>query len=220
MTLCAPAPAAAATGVLLAGGRSSRLGQPKALLPFAGRPLGLHLLDRLAGVTDQLLVVTNDPATYAPWGVPMTTDPAEFAGMGPLAGLLAAIEASPTGAVLAVACDLPFFSPALGALMLALQTETGADVVIPTHDGLLEPLCAVYTAACQGVIRQRLVAGTRKVASILPDLRVRYVSEEEYCRFGPTEQLFFNINTAEDLALAQSHWSLAVDAGARPKQHQ
>jgi molybdopterin-guanine dinucleotide biosynthesis protein A len=211
---------ATTTGVLLAGGRSSRLGQPKALLDFAGRPLGLHLLDRLASVTDQLLVVTNDPTAYAPWGVPMTTDPAEFAGMGPLAGLLAAIEAASHGVVLTVACDLPFFSPALGAFMLALQADSAADVVIPMHDDLLEPLCAVYSTACRAVIRQRLGAGRRKVASILPDLRVRYVPEEEYRSFGATEQLFFNINTAEDLTEAQARWSsLAVDAGAGPKQH-
>lgn len=219
MTTSQQGPALAATGALLAGGRSSRLGQPKAHLQFAGRALGQHLLDRLAAITTHQLIVTNDPAAYATWHTPLTSDPPEFAGLGPLAGILAAIEASAHDAVFALACDLPFFSPDLAAHMLALQGTEGAAIVIPEHDGLLEPLCAVYTRTCREVIRARLGCGVRRVAAILPDLQVRYLRESEYGRFGTTERLFFNINTAADLATARREW-LTFYPGTGPEQHQ
>jgi len=206
-----------ATGVLLAGGRSSRLGEPKALLDFAGRPLGLHLVSRLAQVTDQQLIVANDPTPYADWGIPLTADPVEFAGMGPLAGVLAALLAAATPAIVIVACDLPFMSAALAGHLLKVLNQSGADVAIPEHHGLLEPLYAAYTKACVAPIRHQLLAGNRRVASILTELKVRYVPEQELREFGTPDRLFFNINLPADLAVARAMW-LGGDPQAGPEE--
>jgi molybdopterin-guanine dinucleotide biosynthesis protein A len=197
----------AATGLLLAGGLSSRLGQPKALLDFGGRPLGRHLLDRLARVTVEQVIVTNDPEQYLHWGARIAGDPPEYRGMGPLAGLLAGLDASTTGTIIAVACDLPFFSPELAAHMLEILRAESPDAVVPAHDGYVEPLLAAYTAACREPMRRQLAAGNRRVADIFPHIRVRYLPEDGYRRFGDTGRLFFNINSPGDLAAARAMWS-------------
>ncbi len=197
-----------ATGILLAGGRSTRLGEPKALLEFGGRALGLHLLERLTLVTQEQIVIANDPAMYAGWGFPIAGDPPGFLGMGPLAGLLAGIEAAAHPVVFAVACDLPFFSPELARYMLGLAGGAeGAQAVIPEHGGLIEPLCAVYTRACREPMVHRLEEGNPRVRLVLDELKTRYVREPEYSRFGATERLFFNINSPGDLAAARELWS-------------
>lgn len=196
-----------ATGLLLAGGLSSRLGQPKALIEFGGRPLGQHLLDRLRLVTSEQVIVTNEPDQFALWGTKATTDPPAHRGMGPLAGILAGLEASSYGIVAVVACDLPFFSPELASYMLEIQASEGVDAVVPAHDGWIEPLVAVYTAACRLPMRGLLASGNRRVAELLSMVKVRYLPEAEYRRFGDTGRLFFNINSPGDLELARKLWS-------------
>ncbi|MDP2872624.1 MAG: molybdenum cofactor guanylyltransferase [Bacillota bacterium] len=193
------------TGVLLAGGKSARLGQHKYLLPFDGRPLGWHLLCRLRQVTGHQLIVANDPSPFAGWAAPVIPD--QFPGRGPLAGIHAGLAAAPDDLILAVACDLPFFSAPLGAHLGSLAAGGEYDVVIPRRGQFLEPLCAVYAKSALPVISRQLCSGDGRVSAALDGLRVRYVEQPERASFGPDEILFLNINSPADLARARALWS-------------
>jgi molybdopterin-guanine dinucleotide biosynthesis protein A len=187
---------------LLAGGKSARLGQPKYLLPFDGRPLGLHLLDRLRLVTGDQLIVANDPAPFQDWGARIVPD--DFPGRGPLAGIHAGLQAARDGFILAVACDMPFFSPQLGAFLGSLAAAGEWDVVIPRRGDFLEPLCAVYSKDALPEIKNSLECGWGRVSAVLERLRVRYVEEAERASFGSDDVLFFNINSPADLERARA----------------
>lgn len=193
------------TGVLLAGGKSARLGQPKYLLSFDGRPLGQHLLRRLRLVTSAQFIVANDPGPFENWGTPVVPD--SFSGRGPLAGIHAGICAAQDDLVLAVACDMPFFSPQLGAYLGSLASTHAWDVVIPRRGDFLEPLCAVYSRGALPKITESLESGDGRVSAVLDGLSVRYVEEAERTSFGPDEILFFNINSPADLERARALWS-------------
>jgi len=192
------------TGVLLAGGQSKRLGRPKYLLDFGGRPLGLRLLDELRLVTPEVLIVANDPAPFREWNTRVVPD--RFPERGPLAGLHAGMAASgdSSAGILAVACDLPFFTARFGAFLVGLLPSY--DAVIPRHGRLLEPLCAAYGPNARQAMERVLESGRARVQDILPDLRVRYVDEEERGPFGRDEVLFFNVNDTDDLAAARILW--------------
>lgn len=201
-------------GALLAGGRSRRLGQPKPLLDFGGRPLGLHLLSRLEEFCDSAVILANEPKLYSSWGYPVIPD--IHPGLGPLAGLHAALRASRDEWVFLLACDLPFFPAELGALTRARATDCHA--VIPRRGPYLEPLCAAYSQAALPVVETRIRTQSGpdlKVTSILRDLNVRYLDEADRAHLGPDEVLFLNINTPADLVLARRLWSAPLEAGAQ-----
>jgi molybdopterin-guanine dinucleotide biosynthesis protein A len=199
-------------GVLLAGGLSSRLGQPKYLLDFGGKPLGLVLLERLKTVCPEVLIVSNDSVPFCGWGARVVPD--RFPGCGPLAGLHAGLSAASGGdaiGILAVACDLPFFSAEFGRYLAG--ELPGYDAVIPRRGPFLEPLCAAYGLAALAAMEAQLASSDARVAGILPGLRVRYIDEGERRRFGPDEALFMNINNPSDLESARARWAAQDGVG-------
>jgi len=192
-------------GVLLAGGLSSRLGRPKYLLEFGGKPLGKILLERLRRICPEVLIVANDSAPFVNWGAPVVPD--RFPGQGPLAGLHAGLSAAggQMRGILAVACDLPFFSVEFGSYLTG--ELPGYDAVIPRRGPYLEPLCAAYGVSALGAMEDQLNGSQPKVAAVLPYLRVRYIEEDERRGFGPDQVLFLNINSPADLRAARAKWA-------------
>jgi molybdopterin-guanine dinucleotide biosynthesis protein A len=184
------------SGWVLAGGRSSRMGQDKALLEIDGVPLALRAAGELSRVCGAVTLV-GDPARYGRLGLPVIAD--SYPGQGPLAGIEAALGATRTDANLIVACDMPALSP--GILAELLNAE--ADAAVPRYsDGKLEPLCAAYSRRCHGVVREALEAGVRRVIDALRLLEARgfalsYVAVE-------TRAPFENLNTPDEFAAFQS----------------
>jgi molybdopterin-guanine dinucleotide biosynthesis protein A len=195
-------------GALLAGGVSRRLGQAKCLLDFGGLPLGLHLVRRMELFCDEVIVLSNDPASCAGWGRRCVGD--VYHGAGPLGGLHAALQAASGENVFLLACDMPFFRPGLGAMMRDLMADGGFDAVIPRRGQYLEPLCAAYSPAMLPAVEAQLQAcGQLRMISVLPGFRVRYVDEPERRAYGPDDLVFMNINTPEDLVAARALWTPA-----------
>jgi len=182
--------------VILAGGQSSRLGQDKAFLVLDGQPLVARTAHRLAALSDDLIVVTNDPARYGPLGLPARLLPDERPGEGSLMGIYSGLRAARYSHAVVVACDMPFLNLALLRMMLPLTNEY--DVVIPRLDGLLEPLHAIYGQACLPAIARLLERGQRQIIAFFHEVRVRYVEEDEVDRFDPHHLSFLNVNTPED----------------------
>lgn len=202
------------TGVVLAGGRSRRMGMDKAFIELAGRPLIAWVLDALATVTAHRIIVTHDDdPRYDRFGVPVIVD--RLPARCPLSGLHAGISAAPTDLVLAVACDLPLVQPPLLALLadaigdaLAALPDAGPTPLParhPTPDvgaGGLQPLLAAYRRSCVPAIERLLADGpapATMVASTVPTVIVR---PDRWHAADPDGRSFHNVNTLTDLAAA------------------
>jgi molybdopterin-guanine dinucleotide biosynthesis protein A len=175
------------------------MGRDKALLPLGGKPLIKHVLQRVEGLGDEVLITTNQPKDYAFLGKRMVGD--RQPGAGALDGLLTALEAAHGARVLLLACDMPFVSRAL--LEHLLEIDTDADVVIPRREGKLQPLHAIYAKSCAGQVREALRAGQRRMISFFPHIHTRIVEQEILDHYDPDGLSFFNANTPEDLAQAE-----------------
>ena len=182
-----------------AGGRSSRMGRDKALIPLGGIPLIEHVLRRAAGLAEEVLITTNRPADLAYLGVRLVLD--REPGAGALPGLLTALEAAQGETVLLLACDLPFVCRPLLEHLLSRAHE--ALVVVPQWNGNLEPLHAVYSRSCIETVRQVMQTGQQRVIDLLPRVTQRVVDETEIAQFDPDGWSFFNVNTPKDLAQAE-----------------
>jgi molybdopterin-guanine dinucleotide biosynthesis protein A len=176
------------------------MGPDKAFALLAGTPLIEHLLAKVEGFGDEVIVTTNRPHAYAHLGLPLFTDPTP--GLGALQGLHTALSAAQGDKVLVLACDMPFVQRDLMAHLLRLANQ--ADVVIPKWQNHFEPLHAVYDkAACLPAVEEALAAGEKRVTSILPKVRVLTVEDDELTRFDPSNMSFFNVNSWADLEQAE-----------------
>src|SRR5665648_144787 len=147
-----------ATGILLAGGKSSRMNKNKAFLEMEGKPLVERSLSVLQSVFEEVLISSNKPELYVPYQVPVILD--EILGRGPLEGLYQGLKAATYDEVFFVACDMPFLNPAL-IRYLSSQIST-YDMVIPQLSAGLHPLHAVYHRRCLPAIKHNLEAGYLK----------------------------------------------------------
>jgi molybdopterin-guanine dinucleotide biosynthesis protein A len=190
------------TIIIQAGGRSSRMGQDKALLPFLGQPLIARIVARLSPVADELLICTNRPDAYAFLGLPLISD--KIPDRGALGGLYTALETATQPQVAVVACDMPFASPTLLAAQSAILQAESADVVIPKTEKGYEPLHAVYRReVCLPVVAESLAAGQWKVISWFSQVRLRPVLRDELKQHDPHGLTFINVNTPEEFAEAE-----------------
>lgn len=175
------------------------MGRDKALVPLAGKTMIEHMLDRLAGLGDETLVTTNHPENYRHLGVRLASDPVP--GAGALHGLRTALQAANGGTVLLLACDMPFVNRALLEYLLGRAGE--ADAVVPRRQGEYEPLHAVYARRCLPAVLSALDAGERRLISFFPEIRLLTIEDADLVRFDPQGRSFFNVNTPEDLSLAE-----------------
>lgn len=195
---------------LLSGGISGRMGQDKALMPFLGRPLILRILERLASLSDEIILSTNRPEDYAFLGLPLHPD--LIPDCGALGGLYTSLTAAHGPIVAAVACDMPFANPTLFEYEYEIISKTNADVVIPSTLQGLEPLHALYRReACLPVIKTALGAGKLKLVGWLQQVNTRIVEPEELARLDPHGLAFWNLNTPEEFRQAEERARLEED---------
>lgn len=198
------------TGVILAGGQATRYGRaPKGLERVAGRRIIDRVAESLAPASDSLLLIANDPAA-GEWlpGVPVASD--VRAGAGSLGGIHSALVRAGSP-VLVVAWDMPFV-PA--SLLAELREAAGtADAVVPESGSRrgLEPLCAYYAPACIPAIERRLDADDLRVIGFYDDIGLVRLPAERVARHGDPSLLFLNVNSRDDLALAEH--AAAADGG-------
>ena len=192
-------------GLLLAGGRATRMGGgDKGLRLLAGRPILDHVIERLRAQLDRLLLNANgDPARFAAYGLPVVGDsPPDFAG--PLAGVLAGLEWAAREApdcplLLSAPTDAPFLPRDLARRLWAGRESEGADIAMAASGGRTHPVVGLWPAALAPALRHALVEeGLRKVDIWTARYRVAVVD-------FPIEAVdpFFNANRPEDLAEAE-----------------
>ncbi len=185
-----------------AGGKSTRMGEDKALKPFLGRPLIQRVVDRLAPIADELLVTTNHPEEYTFLHTRLITDLKP--DHGALGGLYTAIASATHPVVAVVACDMPFASTKLIEGMNRLMVQHEADVVIARSEEGYEPLHAVYRRdTCRPAIESAIDADLWKVIAWFPQVRVYELSADEIRSLDPTGLAFWNVNTPEEFIEAE-----------------
>jgi molybdopterin-guanine dinucleotide biosynthesis protein A len=190
------------TGIVLAGGRSRRMGTDKAWLDWYGRPLVAHVAAALrAAGCAEVLAVGGDAARMSAHGLRPVPD--AMPGEGPLQGLAAGLAAAAHPLALVVACDMPHLEPA--ALALLARLAAGHDAAVPwIEPGGWEPLHAAYGRSCLPAIRVRLAAGERRMTCFYGDVRVRAVSAGELAAADPSLASLRSVNTPGELAAARS----------------
>jgi len=204
------------TVLIMAGGRSRRMGQDKIWLPLGedGVPLIQRVVARVRPLAEEFLFSANTPerfellaADLREQGIPARVVPDLYPDAGPLAGLHAGLRAAHCDLLLAVAGDMPFVNPLLVAYLA--EQMPGFDVVIPelphprTGEPVREPLHALYHRSCLEAVAARLAAGDRPMTSFLLEVRARVVSSDEIRRLDPKFRSFFNVNTPEEWRAAE-----------------
>jgi molybdopterin-guanine dinucleotide biosynthesis protein A len=189
------------TIAIQAGGQSSRMGRDKGLIKLGTLTLIEHVIGRLAGLGDEVIITTNRPEDYAHLGFSLHTDPQPAAGAAH--GLQTALKAAGGDTVLLAACDMPFIEPGLASAMLEQLTD-GTDVVVPFRTGRYEPLLAVYRrSTCLQALTQALTEGRKRMISFYSQVNVFKFEDEQLKQLDPQGLSFFNVNTPEDLAMAE-----------------
>ena len=183
------------TGVILAGGKSTRYGTNKAFAEVQGVRLIERTIRVMGSVCPRLLLVTNTPAEYAYLHLPMVED--RIKGLGPLGGIYTGLEVIDDENGLFVACDMPFLR---GDLLRHIVTLRGDfDAVVPRVNWMVEPLHALYTKKCLPSIRRLIRSQELQTLKFFKNIRVRYIEEEDIRKIDPDLKSFFNINRPEDL---------------------
>lgn len=184
------------TGVVLAGGRSSRMGSDKALMPLhpGGPSLLDHALDRLAPLVDDLLVIGH-PEQHGHVGPFVIAD--DQPGKGPLGGLVTAMRYAGQDKLLVLAVDMPNVDE---ALLLRLMEGLGnfTDAVIPRHDGRVEPLVGAYHRRCASAFQLLIAQDSLKMSEAIEHVRVSWV-EVNSEKAAADRDIFRNVNRPEDL---------------------
>lgn len=178
-----------ATAIVLAGGRSARMGRDKALLPVSGRPMIEHVVSQLRPHFSQILVSADDAAKFDFLGLEVVPD--RRPGEGPMMAVASALERSENDLNFAVACDVPILPTPL-LMRLLREARSGADIVVPvTPESRYEPLFAVYRKRVKPLLDRALDRGARRIVGIYDacDTRTVELGEGE----GPR-----NVNTLAD----------------------
>ena len=190
------------TGIILAGGKSSRLGRDKASEIVNEKPLLQWVTDRLEEVAAEIVVVKANGQQLPPLDTrgPLTVAEDLLPGRGPLAGIHSGLQSASHDLSIAAGCDMPLLCVPL--LRELCRLAEGYDVVMPTRKSRPQPLHAVYRQNCVEAIEKELRAGRLKVISFLDAVRVRYVGEDEWASFDSEGLSFFNVNSDDDLKQA------------------
>jgi len=197
------------TSIILAGGKSLRLGQNKALQAIEGKSLIQRVVDRLAIISTEIIIATAHgeeiPCSSA---VRIKTVADIYPGKGPLVGIYSGLMASFSPQAIVVGCDTPFLS--VGLLEYMIQISPTFDVVVPRIKEKIEPLCAVYSKSCIASVQRLLQQNELGIYKLFGMVKMKYVEEDEINSFDPEHLSFFNINNKDDLDRARK---LAAEKG-------
>ncbi|MBL8053260.1 MAG: molybdenum cofactor guanylyltransferase [Nitrospira sp.] len=190
------------TGVLLAGGKSRRMGADKRFLTVGERPLLERSCNVLSRIFERVCIVIaqDSPPLEAPIQVLRDLIPS----CGSLGGMYTGLQQAATPYIFLAACDMPFIHEGLVQYMVG--QKDAVDIVLAYWNGRPQPAHAVYNRNCQSVVEELIRSGDLKLQRLLatPTLRVRLVTEDEVREVDPDGRSFLNVNTPADLVRARA----------------
>ncbi|MCB9015035.1 MAG: molybdenum cofactor guanylyltransferase [Lentimicrobiaceae bacterium] len=184
------------TGIVLAGGKSTRMGTDKGLMIFQGKPLVMYSIDLLSMFCGRILISSNNPE-YAKFGYEIIAD--ELPGAGPMAGIAACLSISSTELNLVLSCDMPFLNRAVIDKVLTYCNEFSFVVPLDSNERP-EPLCALYKKSSFPVFNRLLQQKSFRMTGLFQYAPVKFIHPEEYT-VQYKEGWFSNFNTKDDLKL-------------------
>ena len=199
------------TGVLLAGGKSRRMGEDKRYLVVGGQTLLERGLAVLRSVFQEVLVVIAQDSP--PLGVDGRVVRDLVPDCGSLGGLYTGLMEATTPSIFVVACDMPFLDQAV--ITQFTSRRATADIVMAKLGARLHPMHALYSKRCLPAVEQMIRARQLKIQELVShaSLRVRYVTEADLLTVDPSGRSFYNVNTPADLEAARSLLSQLPPSG-------
>jgi molybdopterin-guanine dinucleotide biosynthesis protein A len=188
--------------VILTGGKSSRMGRPKALLPFGYEPLIDHLVRRLQRKFKLVVVVAAPDQELPPLPAKVVRD--EVSYQGPVGGIYYGLKAAIGTGAFVTSCDAAFLN--LPLISFLTSQILNHDVVVPYWQDRFQPLHAVYRKSVVPLLKEQLERGELRPIFLYDKVRTRKVGEEEIRRFDPEGLSFFNMNAPDDYTQALMLW--------------
>ncbi|MFA5524309.1 MAG: molybdenum cofactor guanylyltransferase [Tissierellales bacterium] len=185
------------TAVILAGGKSARMGFDKQLLKINERRLMDSLISKLKHEFSEIIIVTNKPEYYQGLGDKITSD--IIVGKGPLSGIHAGLSLASNEISYFIACDMPNINLDYIRYMKESIRNISTSACITRFGSWIEPFNAFYSIKLKGEIEKHLFNGNRSINSLLEKVEVCYINEEDARRFSPNWDMFLNLNTKEEL---------------------
>ena len=195
-------PLADAAAIILTGGKSSRMGRPKALLLFDGEPLIVHIVRSLKRMFAEAVVVAAPGQELPP--LPVTVARDEVPYQGPVGGIYYGLKAAGAKYCFATSCDIAFIN--LPLISYLVSRISNYDIVVPYWNERLQPLHAVYRKSVLPLLREQLERGQLRPVFLYDKVRTYKTSEEEIRGFDPEGLSFLNMNTPEDYQAALKRW--------------
>ena len=189
------------TAIILAGGKSSRIGSDKnkAILKLNKKCLIDIVISKLKHIVGDNIIIVGPPEKYPSY---KQVVPDLFNQRGLLVGLYSGLKASASQYNLVVGCDMPFLK--LELLQYMRDKIDSNDIIIPRYaKSYIEPLCAIYSKDCLEIMKRNIEAGILSIRRVFPYLKVKYIEEKEIKRVDPELNSFFNINYKEDFVRAE-----------------
>lgn len=189
------------TGYILAGGKSSRMGRDKGLLEFNGKAIIQHIIEQLQPAVSQIVIIANN-AEYEKFG--LTVIPDKIKDIGPAGGIYTALTHSNTQRNFILSCDLPFVTTK--AIEFIIQHIAAAQIILPVHQGQLEPLFGVYSKSCLLQWSELIRQGFLKLQEMVTHFDLVKLDIAGNLLFD--DPLFLNVNTPEEYKKALIHSNL------------
>lgn len=212
------------TSIIIAGGRSSRMGTNKALLPLNGMAVIEKMIGELESVSQRILIAGGQHHDYNHLGPEVVMD--QYPDMGPLAGLYAGLSAATTEWSLVVACDLPFVHRGIFAEIrervtrieeenASIEKEKRVQAIIVKAGGRIQPLLAAYRQGVLPGLQLALEGGRLRMSEWVASIHVEYIDGADLAdKLGDTEEMLqFNMNDIEDY-----EWARAMLSGEKPRR--
>ncbi len=186
------------TAIILAGGKSSRMGFDKQFLKLRDKYIVEMITEKLEKVFNEIIIVTGKPEEYMKYGYKLVED--EIKDFGPLAGIHVGLKSSSSIHNYIVACDMPFINIEYVNYMRSLinEHEGRVDGVITRLGEWIEPFNAFYSKSLLKRLEENIVKGNKQINILLQDSKVLYVSEAVAREFSPDWDMFTNVNTIKD----------------------
>ncbi len=191
--------------IVVAGGKSSRYGDNKAIATIEGQTIIQIITGKLKKIFDRVYVVGNIKDYSFLKGAVLVKD--IFPGKGPLGGIYTGLINSTTGLNFVIGCDMPLVT--IEYIKLLLSQKQDYDVLVTRYQGYLEPLGGIYSQNCIKPIERAMEKRTLKIKSFYAEVKVEVLEEYQIREITVPERVFFNFNTVEDLVLLKKEWGKA-----------
>jgi molybdopterin-guanine dinucleotide biosynthesis protein A len=192
-----------ASAVILTGGKCSRMGRPKALLPFNGEPLIVYIVRALQHLFPDIVVVAAPEQELPQLPATLVRDEVPF--QGPVGGIYYGLKATEKEVCFVTSCDVAF--PNFSLIANLVSQISAYDVVVPYWQNRFQPLHAVYRRSVLPLLREQLERGELRPIFLYDKVRTYKIGEEEIRRFDPEGLSFLNMNTPADYEFALNRWN-------------